>query len=306
MADITLTLGMRSNLLSLQATSDLINRTQTRMSTGKQVNTALDNPTNFFAAMNHMARVDDLNTRKDGMSEAVQLVKAADAGITGVSALISAAKGVAQAALSTTSSTDRANYAQTFNTLLVQIRELASDSGYRGTNLLTNAQQTVEFGPVTGGATLNVIGFDSTAVGLNIAGASAQAVFAIGAQTGITDVNSVSTGATSAKAWVTSTDESTAATDKLEIQSSSTQLETALNTLRAKSSALSANLNVVTTRQDFTKNLISTLKTGSDNLTLADMNEEGANMLMLQTRQSLGITSLSLASQAAQAILRLF
>ncbi len=65
-------------------------------------------------------------------------------------------------------------------------------------------------------------------------------------------------------------------------------------------------MNVITTRQDFTKDMIDTLKTGADNLTLADMNEESANMLMLQTRQSLGTTSLGIASQAAQSILRLF
>ena len=60
------------------------------------------------------------------------------------------------------------------------------------------------------------------------------------------------------------------------------------------------------TRQDFTKNLINTLQTGADNLVLADTNEEGANMLALQTRQSLSTTALSLANQASQAVLRLF
>ena len=95
-------------------------------------------------------------------------------------------------------------------------------------------------------------------------------------------------------------------TSDANIKKSSTQLETALSTLRTESSKLSANLSVVTTRQDFTNNMISTLQTGADNLTLADTNEEGANMLMLQTRQNLGITSLSMASQAAQAVLRLF
>jgi len=90
------------------------------------------------------------------------------------------------------------------------------------------------------------------------------------------------------------------------IQSASTQLESALSTLRQQSSSLAANLSVVTTRQTFTDSMINTLKTGSDNLTLADMNQEGANMLMLQTRQQLGTTSLSMASQAAQAVLRLF
>ena len=76
--------------------------------------------------------------------------------------------------------------------------------------------------------------------------------------------------------------------------------------LRAQASALSSNLSVVTTRLDFTQNMINTLNTGADNLTLADMNEESANMLMLQTRQALGTSSLGMASDAAQAILRLF
>jgi flagellin len=76
--------------------------------------------------------------------------------------------------------------------------------------------------------------------------------------------------------------------------------------LRTQAQSLSANLNIITTRQEFTDNMINTLQTGADNLTLADMNQEGANMLMLQTRQSLGTTSLSLSSQAAQSILRLF
>ncbi len=69
---------------------------------------------------------------------------------------------------------------------------------------------------------------------------------------------------------------------------------------------MSNNLAVVNTRLDFTTNMINTLQKGADNLTLADMNEEGANLLMLQTRQALGTTALSLASQAAQSVLRLF
>ena len=63
---------------------------------------------------------------------------------------------------------------------------------------------------------------------------------------------------------------------------------------------------IVTTRQTFTDTMISTLQTGADNLTLADTNEEGANLLMLQTRQSLGTSSLSMSSQSAQAVLKLF
>jgi flagellin-like hook-associated protein FlgL len=84
------------------------------------------------------------------------------------------------------------------------------------------------------------------------------------------------------------------------------QLNTAIETLRTQSASLASNLNIVTIRQDFTDAMIQTLQKGSDNLTLADMNEEGANMLMLQTRQQLGTTSLKMASDAAQSVLRLF
>lgn len=272
--DISLTAGMKNNLLSLQGTTSLINRTQDRLSSGKRVNSALDNPTNFFAAQGHLSRASDLSVRKDGMAEAVQLVKAADAGIKAITNLIESAKGVAGAALATSSTTDRTNYQNTFDTLMTQITQLASDSGYRGTNLLTATgaggvgSLTVEFGASTGVSTLGITGFSATSSGLAISGKQLD-----------TTAN---------------------------IQSASTALEGALNTLRTESSKLSSNLSVVTTRQDFTNSMINTLQVGSDNLTLADMNEEGANMLMLQTRQNLGITSLSMASQAAQAVLRLF
>ena len=284
-SDISLTAGMRNNLLSLQDTSNLIQRTQGRLSSGKRVNTPLDNPTNYFAAQGHLQRASDLSGRKDGMSEAIQMVNAATAGITGITALIGSAQGVASAALATSSFTDRSAYANTFNTLMTQITQLASDSGYRGTNFLTSGSQTVEFGQTTGSATLGITGFTATAAGLTL--------------TTMTSGSAVASGST---AW----DSSNITVGNTAIQCSSGQLESALSEIRRQSSSLSSNLSVVTSRQSFTNQMINTLTTGSDNLTLADMNEEGANMLMLQTRQNLGITSLSMASQAAQAVLRLF
>jgi flagellin-like hook-associated protein FlgL len=300
-SDISLTAGMRNNLLSLQDTSSMINRTQNRLSSGKKVNSALDNPTNFFAAQGHMSRASDLSVRKDGMAEAVQGVKAADAGIKAITSLIESAKGIAGAALATSSLTDRANYASTFNTLMTQITQLASDSGYRGTNFLTKDDLTVEFAPVTNDATLKISGFNATSVGLSIQKVGISGSY--GGQTAATAESSTATGKLSTSTTWDNTVTSTAANA---IKSSSRQLENALSTLRTESSKMSANLSVVTTRQSFTDAMINTLNTGADNLTLADMNEEGANMLMLQTRQNLGITSLSMASQAAQAVLRLF
>ena len=84
------------------------------------------------------------------------------------------------------------------------------------------------------------------------------------------------------------------------------ELDTAIGTLRQQGSTFGSNLSVVEVRQNFTKELINTLETGAANLTLADSNEEGANLLALQTRQQLSSVALSLASQADQNVLRLF
>ncbi|MAU60025.1 MAG: hypothetical protein CMI62_04750 [Parvibaculum sp.] len=82
-------------------------------------------------------------------------------------------------------------------------------------------------------------------------------------------------------------------------------LDSATSTLREQASTFGANLSVVQNRQDFTKNLIGVLEGGAGDLTLADTNEEAANLLALQTRQSLAQTSLSLANQAEQSVLSL-
>jgi flagellin-like hook-associated protein FlgL len=79
-----------------------------------------------------------------------------------------------------------------------------------------------------------------------------------------------------------------------------------MSSLRTTSTSFASSLSVVQSRQDFTKNMVNTLQTGASGLTLADTNEEGANLLALQTRQQLGISALSIANQSQQSILKLF
>ncbi|HNS54672.1 MAG TPA: hypothetical protein PKH25_07845, partial [Syntrophales bacterium] len=134
-SDISLTSGMRSNLVSLQSTVELLNRTQERLATGKRVNSPLDNATNYFVAKSHMDRAEDLSVRKDGMGEAIQTVKSANEGIKAITDLIASAKGIAQSALSA-GTTERATLATQFGAIRTQIDQLAEDSGYKGTNLL--------------------------------------------------------------------------------------------------------------------------------------------------------------------------
>jgi flagellin-like hook-associated protein FlgL len=259
---------MRANLVSLQNTNSLLELTQKRLASGKKVNSALDDPVAYFTAVAHEQRAGDLAARKDEMSEAVQTVKAADAGIQSINTLIAAAKSLATSALSAEAS-DVAVLKAQYDEILLQITAMAGDSGYKGVNLLggTSVELEVKFDE-TGDSALTITGFAADATGLSLATA----------------------------AWA----------DATAINAAITSLDDAKDTLRSNSSNLSSNLSIITARQEFTQGMINVLKDGAAGLTNADMNEEGANMLMLQTRQALGTTSLSLASQAAQSVLRLF
>jgi flagellin-like hook-associated protein FlgL len=157
-----------------------------------------------------------------------------------------------------------------YNNVLEQIDALAGDASYNGVNLLAGDDLKVVFNENgTSSLTITGVTFDASGLGLSeVSGAGFQ-----------------SDG---------------------DIDATIETLDTALATLRTQSSKFGSNLTTVQTRQDFTKNLINTLQTGADNLVLADTNEEGANLLALQTRQQLSSTALSLSAQADQAVLRLF
>jgi flagellin-like hook-associated protein FlgL len=264
---------MRSNLVSLQQTEVLLSRTQDRLATGKRVNSALDNPVNFFAAAAHTQRANDLTARKDGMGEAIQTIKAANTGIEGIKSLLESAKGLVEAARS---ATDLTTLEDQFQEVIGQISQLVTDSGYKGTNFLggTTVELDVLFNE-TGTNKLTLTGFDANASALG----------------------------TGAALLVTSASFGTAGSNLNDLASAITS---AVSELQTEASKLSSNLAIINARLDFTKGMVNTLKEGADKLTLADTNEEGANMLALQTRQQLGVTSLSLASQAAQSVLRLF
>ena len=102
MSGIVLSASVRQNLLSLQSTADLLATTQNRLSTGKKVNTALDNPTNFFTAQGLDNRASDISNLLDGINNGVQVLQAANTGITSLQKLIDSAKSIANQALQTT------------------------------------------------------------------------------------------------------------------------------------------------------------------------------------------------------------
>jgi flagellin-like hook-associated protein FlgL len=366
MADITLSAGVRQNLLSLQNTADLMAQTQNRLATGKKVNSALDNPISYFTSQSLGNRASDLSSLLDSISNATQTLNAANNGLTSLTKLVQSAQAIGQQALqsaaadasvtgsvdsltgatvhaitatktvtvsdgtttttytatagddvdafmtavnastnidaslnadgelvltsstgiltvggdgelanlgltagTTYGNTNRNSLATQFNDIRSQISTLAADSGYNGVNLLNGDSLTVVFNE-TGTSTQSITGVTFDATGLGIAAAT----------------NNFQ--------------------DDASVNAALDDLSAALTTLRSQSVAFGSSLSVVQTRQDFTKSMVNTLQTGADNLVLADTNLEGANMLALQTRQSLSTTALSLAAQASQSVLRLF
>ena len=421
MTDITLSTGIRNNLLSLQNSSELLDRTQTRLSTGKKVNSALDDPLNFFQSSYLSARAGDLQRLLDGIGLGVRTIEAADKGIVAIKSIIDSTKAGAlstlqvpstnakiasgskadgtlldwripaggtawpnlssaavpagpfttgdtvaitytvpaattpaaapinfavaagstindlvnavnnspgglaghvkaqvdpggrltienvtaqtirvqtggapatgvlaslfgrfEPPLSTSTATDtsvipsvnnanRTRFAQQYNELIEQITNLAKDSSFNGTNLLYGQSLDLTFNETsTTHLVVQAVVYDAGGLGL-------------------------------ARADTTWNFQSDA-----EVKAAITKLDTAITSLQVHATRLGSNLNLAKTREKFTKEIIKTLEIGADNLVIADINEEGANLLALQTRQQLSTQALSLASQSDQAVLRLF
>lgn len=141
---IALTAGIRSNLLLLQQSSTLLEKTQLRLATGNKINTALDGPAAFFAAKGLTQRAGDLDGLKDGIGQAISTLKGGDAGISNIETLIEQARGLTTQALGSLGNSASAvqlrnNLAAQYNNVLNKIDQLARDSGYQGKNLLVGS-----------------------------------------------------------------------------------------------------------------------------------------------------------------------
>jgi flagellin-like hook-associated protein FlgL len=386
MSGIVLSAAVRQNLLSLQSTAELLSTTQNRLASGKKVNTALDNPTNFFTAQGLDNRASDINNLLDAIGNGVQVLQAANTGITSLQKLVDTARSIANQVLQTTvgyspkstvsssaalggtaanlvdgvtikagdvltiaatgggtptsitfganesldqlnaalgpnnlsagldannklvittlndaasktigavtytntgggtvtfgavnppiadvnSQVTRANLVAQYNNIIAQITTTSQDASFNGINLLNGDDLKLTFNE-TGKSTLNIRGVTYDAAGLGLAPLTAGTDF----------LDNDSAKAVIAKISSTS------------------------DVLRSEASSLGSNLSIVQIRQDFSKNLINVLQTGSANLTLADSNEEAANSQALSTRQSIAVSALALSNQSQQSVLKL-
>jgi flagellin len=273
MADITLSAAVRSNLLALDATSKLIDRTQDRLSTGLRVNSPVDDAKAFFEAKALSDRASTIGEKKDAIDQAVSSVSVALEAVNAIDSIVEQLKGVVNSAASATTSTEFTELNAQYNSLILQIDNFAADASYQGTNLV-NAT----------GTTLTV-NFSNTTTS-KLAVASVDLTHVTGTGLG------VKTGATLSAASLRTC--------------AVVQLDAAIATLDSKAKSLGSNVALLQTRLDFSSSYANELQAGSDKLVLADITEEGANLVALQTRQQLGISSLSFAGNSEQSVLSLF
>ena len=269
--DISLSASARANLSALQNTAALLQTTQQHLSTGKTVNSASDNATAYFASQGFLQRANSLATVKNNLSTALTTVNSVTQSISQVETVVNQLQGFVTQALGTTDTNTRAGLASQFNALLTQLDLLVNDATFNGTNLLNSASSNnlVVYFNETNTTALTITGVNISHTGLNIS--------------------------TAANAFAT--------TDN--INTAGSLLLTALSTLRTDAANFGGNATLIQTRTDFTSGLINGLQNASNNLTQADTNTEGANLQALQAQNQLGIVSLGISGQLAQAILRI-
>lgn len=271
-SEITLSASARSSLLSLGETSALIGRTNSRLASGLKVASPIDDAKIFFEAKALNDRAGTLNEKKDGIDQGISSLSAALEAVESIDSLVRQAKGIALAA-KTASGTELASLVTQYNGIRTQIDNLATDATYQGLNLVnsTTATLTVSFSNLT--TSLLTVG--SVDLRVNTSGGL-----------GITSAASFS---------LTSV-----------VDAAIAELDAAITTLRGAGQSLGSNVALLQTRLDFTENYVNELESGAGKLTLADITEEGANLVALQTRQQLGINGLAFAGQSEQNILALF
>ncbi len=299
MSDLSIGAASRNAVLSLQETGALMMRTQNRLSTGLKVASAVDDSVAFYKAKALSDRASDFSSRKLEIDQGISSMKSGINGGSLADIILKQMKGIINSVRTADSSTRTALSAQ-FTDLTKQINSAVMDGSYQGLNLINNssASMTVYFSQGTSASVtikatnlmasklMTTMGVGTSAGGLVALGNMLQAAgAAVGGFSTLTSQTSLSPAAV--------------------LDSVASIIDRGISRIRSQSSLLGGNVTFLQTRIDFTSEYSSTLNDGSGKLTLADLNQEGANMVSLQARQQIGIQALSIAGQQKSAILSL-
>jgi len=299
---ITLTNGIRTNLLALNNTKESIGMTQNRLSTGLAVSNPVDDAFKYFSAKSLSDRAGDLSTRKDAIDQGVSVVSTASTALTSMETLTQQMKGIVDSSRSG-SATQRGSYETQLKTLSKQIGKLVNDASYNGQNLLnaSTANLTVYFSDKSSSK------LDVGGVNFNVSKLFLKASGSIAGISGVSssDIASKLGNFSQALSAYQLSQASVLATYNSHADTMQTSLDNTVQKIRAQSAIMGNNVAILNVRLDFTKNYINTLQGGSDKMTVADLNSESAKLMSLNTRQSIATSALSMANQADQGVLQL-
>ena len=308
---ISLSQGMRNAVYSMTDIQSQIDTSNKRLATGKKVNSALDNASAYFRAQGYQKDSRDLDGLLNSMDTGLRAITKATNAMDAARKLVESAQSLARQAVTLGSGdTNRDVYGAQSAELLNQAAKVMNDSGFGGFSVLTtNATVATGLTVVTnistgaGQTSVQVNATDmrfgvATGVGTAILATATHGMVVAGGGPGVQETITYATVA--ADKWSDVANGNTRANAFIAFATS------ALSKLQATGSAVATQASTIQIRQDFTKSWVRTNNEASDYLLLADMNEEGANLSALQTKQQLAVQALSLASRSDQAILRLF
>ncbi|MEI8397171.1 MAG: flagellin, partial [Rhodospirillaceae bacterium] len=286
------------SLLSLTNTASLMSRTQGRLTSGMKVASAIDDAVAYFQAKGLDDRASDFSIRKDEIDQGISSVKAALNSTSTVDSVLKQMKGIVNSARTADMETKVALTSQ-FKDLAKQITSAVSDASYQGMHLVDNSSSklTVYFNENTSAQlTVKAQNLKSSSLLTAAAGTGGFCTMLSAMMKGTQGLAVLGGFSSVSKAGVSS---ATA------LNNISAKLDKAISKVRSVAAQLGGNVTFLQTRMDFTTNYINTMQEGSGKLTLADLNNEGANLVALQTRQQIGVQSLSIAGQQQQSILSL-
>jgi flagellin len=283
-SNIVLGNATRQNLLALQNINSNISTVQEHLATGLKVASAVDNAVLFFQAQSLNDRANDLSQRKSNIDQGISSLTTATQASQSIVAILEQMQGLLNSAKTETAS-QRASTATQFSTLATQLNNLVNDASYQGLNLVNSTASvlSLQFSQ-SSTSTLKINGFNqqvSTLVTVH-AKASVLATALVGSKFSLVS-NKTSL-----------------------FDAAFNLLQNAIYTAQAQAQSLGGNVTFLQTRLDFTSQYITTLQSGADKMTVADVNVESTNLVTLQTSQQLAIQSLSIATQSEQNVLRLF
>lgn len=319
MSSLTLTAAQRQTLLSLTTTSTLFQATQARLSSGKTVNSAIDDAVSDFHSQSLANGAGGLTGLKTGLDQSIQALGAAQGTTSAVEGLLNQLKGVLDGARGA-SLAQRTAATRQFTDIGNQLAQLVQGSSFQGINILasTGASLVTQLSANTAAA-FTVGGYNLiSSTGGNARSLFTQAGAVFNASHGfvfsqvVGDAGGTGGAPAFAVAGFSALDLQAgagaavpASAAKAVFAATETRLDNAITKLQGVAASLGTDVAVLQTRASFAADYANTLSSGASKLTLADLNTEAANSQALQLRQQLGIQSLSISGQQNQSILQL-